>query len=125
MAARSCPGYRLSGAGPLLVNVPGLDGTGELIFKQMPALLEHYCVATFRLRESGDFTYTDLAADLAAIIRDVGEEHATVVGERNAGSIVPGSPIGRVHGRVGKPLWKRTRARCVARGREQEGSENR
>jgi len=84
---RSCPTYRLDGAGSLLINVPGLDGTGELIFKQAPALARDYRVATFRLRESGNFSYADLASDIAAIIRDVGEERATVVGESFGGTV--------------------------------------
>ena len=82
-----CPNYQISGVGPLLVNIPGLDGTGELIFKQIPALQDRYRVATFRLRESGRFSYDDLAADVAAIIKDIGERRATILGESFGGTV--------------------------------------
>ncbi|HEY6333581.1 MAG TPA: alpha/beta hydrolase [Blastocatellia bacterium] len=69
------------------MNVPGIDGTGELIFKQLPGLAKHFRVATFKLRESGEFSYRDLAGDIAAIIRDVGEERAMVAGESFGGTV--------------------------------------
>jgi 3-oxoadipate enol-lactonase len=82
-----CPSYQITGAGPLLVNIPGLDGTGELIFKQMPGLTQLYRVATFKLRDSRRFSYEDLAGDVAAIIRDAGEDRAIVVGESFGGTL--------------------------------------
>ena len=55
--------YRARGNGPLLVYVSGLDGTGELLFKQSEALAAAFRVVTFRQRDDGDFTYDDLADD--------------------------------------------------------------
>ena len=73
--------------GPLLIYIAGLDGTGELFYKQAPALARSYCIATFRLREQGRFTYDDLTEDVAAVIRNAGESRATVVGESFGGTI--------------------------------------
>lgn len=81
------PQYRVEGSGPLLVYISGLDGTGELFFKQAPALTRSYRVVTFRSRDSGRFSYDDLAADVAAIIRGVGEERATIVAESFGGGV--------------------------------------
>lgn len=81
-----CP-YRVSGAGPLLVFISGLDGTGELFFKQEPLLCRSYRVVTFRHRDSGDFNYEDLADDVAEIIRELGERRATVIGESFGGGV--------------------------------------
>ena len=73
---------------PLIIYVTGLDGTGELFYKQIPSLLDEYRVVTFRLREDPRATYQDLADDIAAILKDLGEPKATIVGESFGGSIV-------------------------------------
>lgn len=81
------PLYRVEGSGPLLIYIAGLDGTGELFFKQIEALARSYRVVTFRSRESGQFNYDNLAADVAAIIRDQGEKQATILGESFGGTV--------------------------------------
>lgn len=86
-ALAQCPAYRVEGSGPLLIYIAGLDGTGELIFKQMPALASMYRVVTFRSREDGEFTYDDLTGDVVAIIKDNGENRATIVGESFGGTV--------------------------------------
>lgn len=85
------PAYSLHGAQndlPLLVYVPGLDGTGDLFYKQIPSLTENYRVVTYRLREDTRATYENLADDIARIIEDLGETRATIVGESFGGGIV-------------------------------------
>jgi pimeloyl-ACP methyl ester carboxylesterase len=82
-----CPPYRIEGSGPLLVYISGLDGTGELFFKQAPQLAQSFRVATFRQRDDGDFSYEDLADDVAAIIRDAGEPRATLIAESFGGGV--------------------------------------
>src|SRR5258708_17847983 len=72
--------YRIEGSGPLLVNICGLDGTGELLFKQLGALARSYRVVTFRLRDHGEFDYNDLTDDVAAIIEDLDEPRAVIMG---------------------------------------------
>jgi pimeloyl-ACP methyl ester carboxylesterase len=72
---------------PPLVYVAGLDGTGELFYKQAPALARAYRVLTFRLREHGRFTYDDLTDDVAAVVRNAGESRATIVGESFGGTV--------------------------------------
>ncbi|HKV42090.1 MAG TPA: alpha/beta hydrolase, partial [Blastocatellia bacterium] len=81
------PSYKVEGSGPLLIYVAGLDGTGQLLFKQIPALSVDYRVVTYRSRDHGSFTYEELAADVAAIIRDLGERRATVLGESFGGTV--------------------------------------
>jgi pimeloyl-ACP methyl ester carboxylesterase len=79
--------YRVEGAGPLLIYVAGLDGTGDLFYKQVPALARTHRVVTYRQRETGRFTYDDLTADLATIIAEQGEPRATLVGESFGGTV--------------------------------------
>jgi pimeloyl-ACP methyl ester carboxylesterase len=86
-AARRTPAYRVEGSGPLLVYIAGLDGTGELFFKQAPALAHSYRVVTFRSRDDKRFTYDDLADDVAAIIHALGEPRATIVAESFGGGV--------------------------------------
>ncbi|HWO02946.1 MAG TPA: alpha/beta hydrolase [Blastocatellia bacterium] len=88
------PQYRIEGSGPLLVYVAGLDGTGELFFKQAPALARSFRVVTYASRGGGGFTYDDLTADLANIIRDSREEKATVLGESFGGTVALSFALG-------------------------------
>lgn len=81
------PEYRVEGLGPLLVYIAGLDGTGELFFKQSSQLVRTHRVVTFRTRDVGEFTYDDLTDDLAAILRDLGESEATILGESFGGTV--------------------------------------
>ena len=87
------PQYKVEGTGPadlvgpLLIYVAGLDGTGQLFFKQSPRVARCFRVVTFRSRERGQFNYKDLTDDLAAIIRDLSETKATIVGESFGGTV--------------------------------------
>jgi pimeloyl-ACP methyl ester carboxylesterase len=80
------PRVRFAGNGPLLVCVPGMDGTGELFYRQVPLLARRYRVATYALRERA--TMDDLVADLAAVVgQGAPERRATVVGESFGGAV--------------------------------------
>jgi 3-oxoadipate enol-lactonase len=81
------PRYLVEGSGPVIIYVPGLDGTGRLFFKQSPRLSIGHRVVTFRSRDGGRFTYEDLTDDLAAIISDLGEQQATIIGESFGGTV--------------------------------------
>ena len=78
---------RTYGEGPLLVYICGLDGTGELLFKQIPDLSKSHRVLTFRSRDSGQFTYEDLTDDIARMIEQQGVEKAVVLGESFGGTV--------------------------------------
>lgn len=86
-STRYLPRYDVEGSGPLLIFISGLDGTGQLFFKQSPALSRSFRVVTYRSRERGKFTYEDLADDVAAIIKDLGEQRATIVAESFGGGV--------------------------------------
>lgn len=79
--------YQVEGSGSLLIYVAGLDGTGRLFFKQARRLVHAYRVVTFRSRDHGPFTYEDLTDDLAAIIRNLGDQQATILGESFGGTV--------------------------------------
>ena len=87
LSSSAVPRYRIKGDGPLLVYVAGLDGTGEMLFKQAPELSRSYRVVTYRSRDSGRFTYEDLADDVAAIIENTRERRATIVAESFGGGV--------------------------------------
>jgi 3-oxoadipate enol-lactonase len=87
LPAAQCPHYAVEGSGALLVYIAGLDGTGQLFFKQSPSLSRSYRVATYRSRDDDQFTYDDLTDDVAAIIRSLGQERATVLGESFGGTV--------------------------------------
>lgn len=87
MNNQASPQYRVQGSGPLLIYIAGLDGTGGLFYKQALPLMRSRRVVTFRSRDGGRFTYEDLTDDLAAIIRDLGEKQATILGESFGGTV--------------------------------------
>jgi pimeloyl-ACP methyl ester carboxylesterase len=93
--------YRVEGSGPLLVYIAGLDGTGQLFFKQSSQLARTHRVVTFRSRDTGRFTYDDLTDDLAAILRDLGESEAIILGESFGGTVALNFAL-RYPGMVGK-----------------------
>jgi pimeloyl-ACP methyl ester carboxylesterase len=79
--------YSKRGEGPLLIYVPGLDGTGQLFFRQIQTLSTHYSVVTFPLRQSLPFDYYDLVQDVIKILDHEKAEKATIVAESFGGTI--------------------------------------
>jgi pimeloyl-ACP methyl ester carboxylesterase len=79
--------YSKRGKGPLLIYVPGLDGTGQLFFRQIQTLSTHYSVITFPLRQSPPFDYSDLVQDVLKILDDEKADKATIVAESFGGTI--------------------------------------
>ncbi len=58
----------LHGSGPLVVYVPGIDGTGQLFYRQIPPFLKAgFSVATYRLRDGATRVET-LVEDLDDVI---------------------------------------------------------
>ena len=79
------PEYRIEGSGPAFVYVCGLEGTGELFYKQAADLARDHTLITFPLRGRGSYPMSELVDDLARIVRDAGFERATFLGESFGG----------------------------------------
>jgi pimeloyl-ACP methyl ester carboxylesterase len=80
--------YRISGTGPAIIFVPGLDGTGELFYRQETELAKFFTVVTCSLRTEGQFTYTDLLNDLANMIaKELENKPVILCGESFGGTI--------------------------------------
>ena len=82
------PNVQTEGAGPPLVLVPGLDGTGRLFYRQVPLLACHFRVATYALRDNAPDMST-LVNDLAGVVRSIsgGVTRAIVIGESFGGTL--------------------------------------
>jgi pimeloyl-ACP methyl ester carboxylesterase len=82
--------WRLSieGSGEPLVLVPGMDGTGQLFYRQVPLLVRSFRTATYALRNDAA-TMDVLIEDLGRVIDTVAPEtrHAVVVGESFGGAL--------------------------------------
>jgi pimeloyl-ACP methyl ester carboxylesterase len=78
----------IRGSGPAVVLVPGMNGTGELFYRQLPLLERSYRVATYSLRDDAE-SLEVLAADLAQIVDAVApvERRAIIVGESFGGAV--------------------------------------
>lgn len=76
------------GTGETVVLVPGLDGTGQLFYRQRPLLARNRRVATYALRDSAP-TMSALVADLVEVIETVAplERRAIVIGESFGGTL--------------------------------------
>lgn len=82
------PRLSVRGTGEPLVLVPGMDGTGELFYRQLPLLERSYRVATYALRDKA--TSMDLLVDDLARIVDAitgGSGPAMIVGESFGGAL--------------------------------------
>jgi pimeloyl-ACP methyl ester carboxylesterase len=82
------PRLSMCGEGPAVVLVPGMNGTGELFYRQVPRLERSYRVATYSLREDAE-SLDLLAADLAHVVDVVApiERRAMIVGESFGGAV--------------------------------------
>jgi pimeloyl-ACP methyl ester carboxylesterase len=79
--------YKISGQGPVLIFIPGLDGRGELFYHQENFLNKHFTVVTCSLREEGNFTYKDLIEDLRILILKLDRGKVCLCGESFGGTI--------------------------------------
>lgn len=86
--ATAPPEYRREGSGPAFVYVPGIEGTGNLFYKQADDLARDHTVITFPLRGQGRYDMEALVGDLIAIIRDAGFEGVTALGESFGGLLL-------------------------------------
>lgn len=78
----------ISGQGPAVILVPGMNGTGELFYRQIPRLERSYRVATYSLRDDAE-SLDVLASDLAHAV-DVAapdDRRAIIVGESFGGAV--------------------------------------
>jgi len=82
------PRVSIRGEGRAVVLVPGMNGTGELFYRQVPRLERSYRVATYALRDEAE-SLDVLAADLAHIVDVVApiERRAIIVGESFGGAV--------------------------------------
>jgi 3-oxoadipate enol-lactonase len=78
----------LQGHGELVVLVPGINGTGDLFYRQIPRLERTFRVATYSLRDDAENIET-LANDLSQIIETAApaDRRAIVVGESFGGAV--------------------------------------
>ena len=82
------PRISMDGHGDAVVLVPGMDGTGQLFYRQTPALARSYRVATYALRDAAarmDTLVTDLSHVIAAA--DPIDRRAIVIGESFGGAL--------------------------------------
>lgn len=70
-----------------LVLVPGIDGTGQLFYRQIPGLEQRFAVTPMRLRDDAA-TMDDLVADLdREVARVAGNQRVTLLGESFGGAL--------------------------------------
>lgn len=78
----------VTGSGDAVVLVPGIGGSDELFYRQVPLLAARHRVATYALRDAAT-SMDELVADLSAIVDVVAPDtrRATIVGESFGGAL--------------------------------------
>src|SRR4029453_6323367 len=96
MAEPYDPRLHIDGAGDPVVLVPGLDGTGQLFYRQRPLLARSRKVAPYALRDSTSDMST-LVDDLAGVIEQVSpaDKRAIVIGESFGGTLAMSLALAR------------------------------
>lgn len=77
--------YKVEGSGPPLVYVCGLEGSGQLFYKQSEDLSRDHRIITMPLRGEGRYELSRLVEDVAWVVRDADAVGATVLGESFGG----------------------------------------
>jgi 3-oxoadipate enol-lactonase len=82
------PRLMIRGSGRPVILVPGMNGTADLFYRQVPLLERSYRVATYSLRDDAE-SLDALAADLASVVDVVApsERQAIVIGESFGGAV--------------------------------------
>lgn len=82
------PALNVTGAGEPVVLVPGMDGTGQLFYAQVPRLARSYRVATYALRNDAA-NWSTLVDDLGRVVDQVAPQsrRAIVLGESFGGAL--------------------------------------
>lgn len=83
------PQISITGTGPdAVVLVPGMNGSGELFYRQVPGLAQSYRVATYTLRDDAG-SLAVLVEDLARVVDRVAaaDRRAIIVGESFGGAV--------------------------------------
>jgi pimeloyl-ACP methyl ester carboxylesterase len=82
------PNLIVEGDGPLVVLIPGLNGSGQIFYRQIPRLKPTYRVATYTLRDDAP-SLKVLAEELREIVDQVASTNrrAIVVGESFGGAV--------------------------------------
>lgn len=70
-----------------VVLVPGIDGTAELFYRQIPLLARSFNVVAFPLPDRREATMDDLVGDLAALIAEVSNRPVILCGESFGGAL--------------------------------------
>jgi pimeloyl-ACP methyl ester carboxylesterase len=90
--------WRLSvqGTGEALVLVPGMDGTGQLFYRQTPSLSESFRTVTYALRSTA-MSMDTLVDDLGRVIDTITPDtrRAVVVGESFGGALAMSFALAR------------------------------
>src|SRR4030095_10146598 len=79
--------YYKSGSGPLLIYLPGMEGTARLFYKQEPSLSKSFTVVALPSRHIVPFNYEDHISDLLTVFEKEKAEKATIVAESFGGTV--------------------------------------
>lgn len=72
---------------PLLIYLPGMEGTGKLFYRQEPLLTPYYKIISIQSRSNPPFDYDELINDVLDAIKREDAEKAIIVAESFGGTV--------------------------------------
>lgn len=97
VARARVPPYRKQGQGAAFVYICGLEGTGELFYKQAEDLSRDHTVINFPLRATGSYRLDFLIEDFCDVMHDARVTQATVLGESFGGMLAMAAALAAPH----------------------------
>jgi len=81
------PQFNKTGSGKTLIYIPGIEGTGKLLYKQERDLSRDHTVVSVPLRPNGNYGLDRLVDDIQLIATEVGPSPITVLAESFGGLV--------------------------------------
>jgi 3-oxoadipate enol-lactonase len=89
------PAYTQRGKGRTFLYIAGIEGTGQLFYKQIEDLSRDHQVITFPFRPDGLYNIEQLIEDVEWILKDAGAVETTVLGESFGGLLTIATALAR------------------------------
>jgi pimeloyl-ACP methyl ester carboxylesterase len=86
--------YTVCGSGKTFLYIPGIEGTGRVLYRHIDDLSRDHQVISLRLRGEGNYKLDALVDDVVAVAREVPARQITVLAESFGGLVALAAALG-------------------------------